>query len=107
MCQLHLGSLLDMRGGMKRLSELESKVSMNSLSARTRPLVRRLATTTDDILAGQSQVYKVFDRNAKRMQKDRAAAREGGERSRKVDYLFDEVANRLAERLTVGIKNRI
>lgn len=33
------------------------------------------------------------------MQKDRAATRENGDRSRRVDYLFDEVADRLAERL--------
>ncbi|KAF8646391.1 hypothetical protein AX16_007257 [Volvariella volvacea WC 439] len=42
--------------------------------------------------------YQVFDRNAKRLQRDRAATRGGGERSRTVDYVRDEVADRLMER---------
>ncbi|TFY79567.1 hypothetical protein EWM64_g4446 [Hericium alpestre] len=42
--------------------------------------------------------FQVFDRNAKRMQKDRAATRDGGDRSRTVDYIRDEVADRLMER---------
>jgi hypothetical protein len=72
------------------------------LSAKIPTLVRRLATTSSFILDRQSQKYNVFDRNAKRMQKDRAAAREGGNRNRRVDYIFDEVADRLAERLMVS-----
>ncbi|KAI7827910.1 S-adenosyl-L-methionine-dependent methyltransferase [Kickxella alabastrina] len=47
--------------------------------------------------------FEVFDRNAKRMQKDRAAAR--GADSREVDYLKDEVASRVADRL-LDIKRR-
>ncbi|KZT06514.1 S-adenosyl-L-methionine-dependent methyltransferase [Laetiporus sulphureus 93-53] len=43
--------------------------------------------------------YQVFDRNAKRLQKDRSAMRDGGERSRTVDYVRDEVADRMIERL--------
>ncbi|KAF7302071.1 hypothetical protein MIND_00773800 [Mycena indigotica] len=39
--------------------------------------------------------YQVFDRNAKRLQKDRAALRES---SRTVDYVRDEVADRMMER---------
>ncbi|EJD01536.1 S-adenosyl-L-methionine-dependent methyltransferase [Fomitiporia mediterranea MF3/22] len=42
--------------------------------------------------------FQVFDRNAKRMQKDRAAIRDGGERSRTVDYIRDEIADRMVER---------
>ncbi|CDO68448.1 hypothetical protein BN946_scf184760.g4 [Trametes cinnabarina] len=42
--------------------------------------------------------FQVFDRNVKRMQKDRAAARDGGVRSRTVDYVRNEVADNLAER---------
>jgi NADH dehydrogenase [ubiquinone] 1 alpha subcomplex assembly factor 5 len=45
---------------------------------------------------------KVFDRETKRLQKDRAAARDGGTRSRTVDYVRDEVANRLIERFIVS-----
>ncbi|KAJ7246546.1 S-adenosyl-L-methionine-dependent methyltransferase [Mycena haematopus] len=39
--------------------------------------------------------FQVFDRNAKRIQKDRAALREG---SRTVDYVREEVAERMMER---------
>ncbi|TFK25919.1 S-adenosyl-L-methionine-dependent methyltransferase, partial [Coprinopsis marcescibilis] len=42
--------------------------------------------------------YQIFDRDVKRMQKDRAAALDDGERSRTVDYVRDEVADRLMER---------
>ena len=45
--------------------------------------------------------FQVFDRNVKRLQKDRAAACEGGQRSRTVDYIRDEIADRLIERLMV------
>ena len=43
---------------------------------------------------------QVFDRRAKYLQKERAAA--DVERSRQVDYLKDEVAMRLSERLLVS-----
>jgi len=43
--------------------------------------------------------FQVFDRRAKRLQKNRAALRENGERSRTVDYVRDEVADRMVERL--------
>ncbi|CCM03355.1 uncharacterized protein FIBRA_05484 [Fibroporia radiculosa] len=43
--------------------------------------------------------YQVFDRNVKRLQKDRSALLEGGVQSRTVDYVRDEVADRLIERL--------
>ncbi|KAF5333099.1 hypothetical protein D9611_002682 [Ephemerocybe angulata] len=42
--------------------------------------------------------YQVFDRNAKRLQRDRAVARDGGDRSRTVDYIRDEIAERMMER---------
>ncbi|KAI0065953.1 S-adenosyl-L-methionine-dependent methyltransferase [Artomyces pyxidatus] len=42
--------------------------------------------------------FQVFDRNVKRLQKDRAASHDGGERSRTVDYVRDEVAERMIER---------
>lgn len=45
--------------------------------------------------------YQVFDRNAKRIQRDRAALREGGAKSRVVDYVRDEVAERMLERFLV------
>ena len=59
---------------------------------------RRLAS----VAGGSSTVnpytvgpFQVFDRNAKRLQKDRAVSREEGARSRTVDYVRDEVADRL------------
>lgn len=45
--------------------------------------------------------YQVFDRNAKRMQRDRAAAKEAGARSRTVDYLRDDIAEGMMERFMV------
>ncbi|KAG6885478.1 hypothetical protein C0993_001343 [Termitomyces sp. T159_Od127] len=42
--------------------------------------------------------YQVFDRHVKRIQKDQAATRDGGERSRTVDYVREEVADRMMER---------
>ncbi|KAF8514848.1 S-adenosyl-L-methionine-dependent methyltransferase [Hysterangium stoloniferum] len=49
--------------------------------------------------------FEVFDRNAKRLQKDRAASRDGGERSRTVDYVRNEVAERMLDRF-LDIKRR-
>ncbi|KAI9466971.1 S-adenosyl-L-methionine-dependent methyltransferase [Lactarius psammicola] len=42
--------------------------------------------------------FQVFDRLAKRSQKDRAVACDGGSRSRTVDYVRNEVADRMIER---------
>ncbi|KAJ3561734.1 hypothetical protein NP233_g10014 [Leucocoprinus birnbaumii] len=42
--------------------------------------------------------YQVFDRNVKSMQRDGAAIRKAGEMSRLVDYVRDEVADRMMER---------
>ena len=45
--------------------------------------------------------YQVFDRRAKIIQRDRAALRDHGKRSRTVDYVRDEVAERMLERFLV------
>lgn len=45
-------------------------------------------------------MIEIFNRKAKNLQKDRAAR--NVEESRKTDYLKDEVALRLCERLLVG-----
>ena len=47
--------------------------------------------------------YQVFDRSAKVIQRDNAARREGGVKSRTVDYVRDEVAERMLERFMVGL----
>jgi len=45
--------------------------------------------------------YQVFDRNAKQIQRNRAALRNGGKQSRTVDYVREEVADRMMERFLV------
>jgi NADH dehydrogenase [ubiquinone] 1 alpha subcomplex assembly factor 5 len=49
-----------------------------------------------------NQPFAVFDRNMKRIQRDRAASKNDGEDSRVVDYLRNEVADRMIERLLVS-----
>jgi NADH dehydrogenase [ubiquinone] 1 alpha subcomplex assembly factor 5 len=70
-----------------------------SISART------LASAASDGPFNPHSVgpFQVFDRHAKRLQKDRAAARDGGARSRTVDYVREEVAERLIERMLVSL----
>ena len=46
--------------------------------------------------------YQIFDRYAKVLQKDRSAAPNCVENSRTVDYVRDEIADRLAERMLVS-----
>lgn len=46
--------------------------------------------------------FQVFDRGAKVLQKDRAAVKNDGENSRTVDYVREEVAERMIERLLVS-----
>lgn len=72
---------------------------------RVSPVIhsRSLASISSGGLLNPNTVgpYQVFDRRAKRLQKDRSALRDDGERSRTVDYVRDEVADRLIERLMV------
>ncbi|ETW83776.1 hypothetical protein HETIRDRAFT_314737 [Heterobasidion irregulare TC 32-1] len=62
--------------------------------------VRLLASVASSSPVNPNTVgpFQVFDRHAKRLQKDRAAAHEDGQRSRMVDYVRDEVADRMIER---------
>ncbi|KAI9574829.1 S-adenosyl-L-methionine-dependent methyltransferase [Boletus coccyginus] len=69
-----------------------------------RGLARAFASETS-FPAPITSVFRVFDRTAKRTQRDRAASRDGGGRSRAVDYVRDEVADRMMERL-LDIKRR-
>ena len=46
--------------------------------------------------------YQVFDRHAKLLQKNRSALKGNGAASRQVDYVRDEVADRMLERFLVG-----
>ncbi|CAE7211134.1 unnamed protein product [Rhizoctonia solani] len=80
---------------------------MNSRALGFRTFVRRYATASGGSPLGAHTMspFRLFDRNAKRMQKDRAALRDSGERSRMVDYVREEVADRLFERV-LDIKRR-
>ncbi|KAJ2026037.1 hypothetical protein H4S03_008721 [Coemansia sp. S3946] len=60
-------------------------------------------TARDYLEKAAAAPFEVFDRNAKRMQRNRAAARATD--SREVDYLKDEVAARVSDRL-LDIKRR-
>lgn len=66
-----------------------------------RPAIRRRTCFSRlyAIQASGSPSFQVFNRHTKYLQKERAAA--DVERSRQVDYLRDEVAMRLSERLLV------
>jgi NADH dehydrogenase [ubiquinone] 1 alpha subcomplex assembly factor 5 len=55
------------------------------------------------VSANSVSPYQVFDRNAKTLQKNRAVARNNGESSRTVDYVRDEIADRMMERLEVRV----
>ncbi|KLO19933.1 S-adenosyl-L-methionine-dependent methyltransferase [Schizopora paradoxa] len=75
---------------------------MNALSRTAGGLspfsaVRALASVSSN--AYSVGPYQVFDRNAKRIRKERSAQVDGGNRSRTVDYLRDEIADRMIERL--------
>ncbi len=65
--------------------------------------IRSLASVSPSSPINPNSVgpFQVFDRNVKRMQKDRAVARDGGERSRTVDYVRNEIADALSERMQV------
>ncbi|KAG8825045.1 hypothetical protein FRC17_008878 [Serendipita sp. 399] len=63
---------------------------------RPGPLKRFLATFSDSQF---NQSFLVFDRHVKRLQRDRAAAKNDGANHRIVDYLRNEVAERMIERL--------
>lgn len=70
---------------------LRSTILLNSPSSACRR-TRRYA-----VQAGGSPIVEVFDQRTKWLQKERAAA--NAHHSRQVDYLRDEVARRLCERL--------
>jgi len=87
-----------------RLVTLNNHIlSMFAITSSRLPHLRSLAyLSPSQINTAVQSPFQVFDRQAKRLQKDRAAARDGGTRSRTVDYVRDEVANRMIERFIVG-----
>jgi hypothetical protein len=72
-----------------------------------RPAIRRRICITRSyaVQAPGTPTLQIFDRHTKYLQKERAAA--NVERSRQVDYLKDEVAMRLSERLLVSFNTPI
>lgn len=78
-------------------------LSLHRASTRLPRNIRFLASVTSSPLSNPLSVgpFQVFDRNLKRLQKDRAVERDAGVASRTVDYVRDEVADRMMERLLV------
>ncbi|KZT42971.1 S-adenosyl-L-methionine-dependent methyltransferase [Sistotremastrum suecicum HHB10207 ss-3] len=79
--------------------------SRSIATAATRPTRAAVASRSTPINPNSVGPFQVFDRNAKRAQRDRAALRDGGHRSRTVDYLRNEVAENMIERL-LDVKRR-
>lgn len=69
------------------------------LSRLPRFYSRSLASIADTVAPAP---YQIFDRYTKVLQKDRSAAPNRAEDSRTVDYVRDEVADRLIERMLVS-----
>jgi NADH dehydrogenase [ubiquinone] 1 alpha subcomplex assembly factor 5 len=76
---------------------------MFATRSRLPPLRSLASLSPSQINTATRSPFQVFDRHAKRLQKDRAAARDGGNRSRTVDYVRDDVANRMIERFMASI----
>lgn len=66
----------------------------------TTPATRALAVSTR-ALATQPSALHVFDQATKHAQRERANAPQHADQSRVVDYLRDEVAERMVDRLLV------
>ena len=81
---------------------LSFTIFMFAITSRLPPLRSLAYFSPSQINTAVQSPFQVFDREAKRLQKDRAAARDGGNRHRTVDYVRDEVANRMIERFIVG-----
>ncbi|KAI0082545.1 S-adenosyl-L-methionine-dependent methyltransferase [Panus rudis PR-1116 ss-1] len=80
-----------------RLFVLSSKGLLQTPSPRTRTLAS--ISSAGPLNPTSVGPFQVFDRKAKVHQKDRAALRDSGNRSRTVDYVREAVAENLMERL--------
>lgn len=65
---------------------------------------RHLASVSSSIDPNSVGPFQVFDRNVKVLQKDRGATAQNGKKSRTVDYVRNEVAERMIERLMVRFR---
>ncbi|KIP10408.1 hypothetical protein PHLGIDRAFT_497057 [Phlebiopsis gigantea 11061_1 CR5-6] len=77
------------------ISRLSRKVGRIAVGAPRRPY----ASVAAGLNPNSAGPFQVFDRNAKGMQKDRSATHNDGQRSRTVDYVREEVADAMIERL--------
>ena len=69
------------------------------------PLSSSTSTPRGSVSFPSTSAYAVFDRKAKQMQKNRAVRR-NLEHSRLTDYVRDEVAGNLVDRLLVSVKDQ-
>lgn len=93
----------EMTSFILKLCRVAQPDTMRPLVTRLRPSLTRVAIRRYAVQAPGAPTLQVFDRRHKWMQKERAAS--NVEESRKVDYLKNEVANRLCERLLVRVKS--
>lgn len=73
-------------------------------SLRLPPNIRSLAAVSSSSPSPNPHTvgpFQVFDRAGKKLQKDRAIERDAGVTSRTVDYVRNEIAERMMERLLV------
>ena len=67
------------------------------LSVLLRSQSRTLASVSGSLNPNSLGPFQVFDRSIKVLQKDSGALLDGGKRSRTVDYVRNEVAERMIE----------
>lgn len=79
------------------------RVVRNSAIRRQTRAFAAISSGSTPLHLTSSNPYQVFDRHAKFLQKDRAAVRDGGARSKTVDYVREEVAERMMERFLVRL----
>lgn len=78
------------------------RLKLNKGTSLRQRLYASVASSSSDSNPYTVGPFKVFDRDVKRVQKDRAATQGGGQRSRTVDYLRNEVADMMIERFLVS-----
>ncbi|KAG7097387.1 hypothetical protein E1B28_004737 [Marasmius oreades] len=71
-----------------------------TISIQARKYASISASVSPNLSSHSTGPFQVFDREAKRIQRNLAALRDGGASSRTVDYLRTEIADRMMERLT-------
>lgn len=78
------------------------QLSARRSKAFARSQSRFLASLSGPLNPNSVGPFQVFNRSIKVLQKDRSAVIDGGKKSRTVDYVRNEVAERMIERLLVS-----